>query len=98
MKNTKTQLINSQTGIVHLGQEYIVEHNLTPYVRVSARSGDGRSILEPTPFEVAAAKVFQEEYPDYKTHLAQKVYLNDDNSVSVVLLLQRPMVKEYTEI
>jgi len=96
---SKAKLLNSKIGIVQLDEEYVAANDLYKFIRTTSRGVGKPTIIDVSPFEKAAAKVFTEKYPDYKVHYAQKVIYNKtDNSVDVILFLQTPLVQEYTKL
>ncbi len=77
--------INSKKGLVKFSFQDLVNLDLIKYVRTSFKGIGKRGLLLDTPFQDAAAKLYQEKYPQYQTHMAQKCLLNHDNSVDAIL-------------
>jgi len=77
--------INSSKGAVKFSEFDLAEYDLLKYVRTSFRGIGKKGLIEQTPFERIAAKLFKEEYPSDHIKIAEKCILNDDNSVLVVL-------------
>jgi hypothetical protein len=77
--------INSKRGLVKFSFEDLIDLNLDRYIRSSFKGIGKRGLLLDTPFQDAAAKAYQEKYPQAQIHIAEKCILNHENGVEVVL-------------
>lgn len=77
--------INSKRGLIKFSFQDLVDLNLERYIRTSFKGIGKRGLLLDTPFQDAAAKIYQDKYPQSQIVLASKCLLNSDNGVEVVL-------------
>lgn len=77
--------INSKRGLVKFSFQDLIDLNIDRYIRSSFKGIGKKGLLLDTPFQDAAAKVYQEKYPQSQIVLAIKCLLNHENGVDVVL-------------
>jgi hypothetical protein len=77
--------INSKKGLVSLNRDDLVEHDVLKWVRTESKGIRSSNFIETQPIESVAAKLYAEAYPDEQVKIAEKLILNDDTSVDVVL-------------
>ena len=98
-KTVTATLLNSCIGVVEFDKAYLAANDLYKYIRNSSRGINKSNPVDIAPFERLASKEFVKAYPDYKVHYAQKVIVDaNTEKVSVVLFLQKPLVKEYSKV
>ena len=86
--------INSKKGLVKFSFQDLIDLNLDRYIRTSFKGIGKKGLLLDTPFQDAAAKVYQDKYPQMQIHIAEKCILNHDHTVDVVLKTSKAVSDE----
>lgn len=79
--------LNKRRGLVKFSEDELAELNLLRWIRTSFKGIGKKGLIEETPFEEAAAKLYVEKFPSCQIFVADKCVLNSDNSVSVFLIV-----------
>jgi len=77
--------INSKKGLVTLNRDDLAEHDVLKWIRHESKGLRGSNFIEVQPIESVAALLYHEAYPDEQVKIAEKLILNADNSVDVIL-------------
>lgn len=86
--------INSSKGFVKFSREDLIALDLIKWVRTSHRGQGTQRILLETPFEKSAAEHYHEKYPSQAIKIAEKVLLDTDGSVSVILRVANELARD----
>lgn len=88
--------INSKKGMVTLSKEDMVEYDLMRWLRNASKGVHGFQFISTKPFESVAARLFLEEYPGFRTKVAEAVRFNESTEeVSVVLQVTGDVSSDY---
>ena len=85
--------INSSKGLVKFSRDDLIALDLVKWVRTSHRGQGTQRILLETPFEKSAAEHYKEKYPSQAIKIAEKVLLDNDGTVSVVLRIANEVAR-----
>lgn len=78
--------INSKKGMVVLSKEDMIEYDLMRWLRNASKGVHGFHFIDTKPFESIAAQLYSEEYPGFRTKVAEAVRFNEaTEEVSIVL-------------
>lgn len=86
--------INSSKGLVKFSREDLIALDLIKWVRTSHRGQGTQRILLETPFEKSAAEHYKEKYPSQAIKIAEKILLDTDGTVSVVLKVANEVARD----
>jgi len=86
--------ISSKRGLVKFSEEDLINLGLIKWIRTSFKGIGKRGLIQDTPFETAAAKVYVDKNPQSQVHIAEKCILNHDGSVDVILKVSKDVSSE----